>query len=416
MKLAPLALALLAGACQMNRTTMPVVAPSPSPVQQAHFALYKFGQRIGVEHDTMAYASDGSGLVHASFTFNDRGTDVPLAAEWKLAPGGRPVHYQAWGFAARGVSLDDRVDLAGDGSVEIERQEQPMEHRRAPVAFAIASGYAPVIGQQLLVLAWVKQGRPAHVPLFPDGEVSIESRGRESFVRDGKPVSLEHLAIFGLVWGREDLWIDDKNALAALVTRDLEFDHFEAMRSENVGLIDELVRKAGDDAVAWLAEAAQKGALPAGPLALVGARLVDGTGAPPIEDAAVVVDGDRIVAAGPRASTPVPAGARTIDVAGKTIVPGLWDMHAHVEQVEQAAAYLAAGVTTVRDEGNILPFITAVRDAVESGHGVGPRVIVDCLVDSDDKMALGTLRVNSTDDIAPLVERAVKAGCAEIKI
>ena len=70
-------------------------------------------------------------------------------------------------------------------------------------------------------------------------------------------------------------------------------------------------------------------------------------------------------------------------------------MHAHVEQVEQAAAYLAAGVTTVRDEGNILDFITGVRDAVESGRGVGPRVIVDGLVDSDDKQALGTLRVNS---------------------
>ena len=134
--------------------------------------------------------------------------------------------------------------------------------------------------------------------------------------------------------GARDRWIDDKNALAALVTSDLEFDHFEAMRSENVGLIDELVRKAGDDAVAWLAEAAQKGALPAGPLALVGATVVDGTGAPPIADGAVVVDGDCIVAVGPRASTPCPAGVPSIEVAGKTIVPGLWDMHAHVEQVE----------------------------------------------------------------------------------
>jgi imidazolonepropionase-like amidohydrolase len=287
---------------------------------------------------------------------------------------------------------------------------------RPPASFAVASGYAPVIGQELLVRAWIARGRPAKLALLPDGDVAIQSRGQESFVRDGKPVSLEHIAIFGLVWGREDLWIDDKQQLAALVTRDLEFDHFEAMRSENVGLIDEFVARAGNDAVAWLGEAAQKGALPSGALALVGARLVDGTGAPPIEDATVVVDGDRIVAAGPRASTAVPAGARTIDVRGASIVPGLWDMHAHVEQVEQAAAYLAAGVTTVRDEGNILPFITALRDAVDGGRGVGPRVIVDCLVDSDDKMALGTLRVNSTDDIVPLVDRAVKAGCAEIKI
>jgi imidazolonepropionase-like amidohydrolase len=135
-----------------------------------------------------------------------------------------------------------------------------------------------------------------------------------------------------------------------------------------------------------------------------------------VVDAVVVVDGDRIVAAGPRAQTHVPRGARTVELAGATIVPGLWDMHAHIEQVEQAAAYLAAGVTTVRDEGNIPPFIGAVRDAIEGGRGVGPRVIADCLVDSDDKLALGTWRVNALEDVAPLVERAVKAGCAEIKI
>jgi len=46
--------------------------------------------------------------------------------------------------------------------------------------------------------------------LLPEGEAAIQSRGKESFERDGKPVSLEHVAIFGLVWGREDLWIDDK--------------------------------------------------------------------------------------------------------------------------------------------------------------------------------------------------------------
>jgi len=423
MKLAPYAtLALLAGAtlfagaCHSPAAQHAAAPSSALAPKQAHFALYKFGQRIGVEHDKLVRAADGSGVVRATFTFNDRGTDVPLAAEWRFLPGGHPWHYQAWGFAARGVNLDDRVDLAGDGSVEIERQDEAPTHTRAPAAFAVASGYAPVIGQELLVQDWIARGRPAHLAILPEGEVAIESRGKESFARDGKPVSLEHLAIFGLVWGREDLWIDDKAELAALVTRDLEFDHFEAMRAENVGLIDEFVAKAGNDAVAWLAEAAQKGASPPGALALVGARLVDGTGAPPIEDATVVVDGDRIVAAGPRAATTVPAGARTVDVRGATIVPGLWDMHAHIEQVEQAAAYLAAGVTTVRDEGNILSFITAVRDAVDGGRGVGPRVIVDCLVDSDDKQALGTLRVNSVDDIAPLVDRAVKAGCAEIKV
>ncbi len=408
------ALALLATACHASAPAQRASTTAPLTTDHTSFRLYKFGQRIGVEHAKLMRAADGSGIVRTSFTFNDRGTDVPLAAEWRLLPGGTPSSYQAWGFVARGVPLDDHVSLVDHDNIEIVQEDKAAQRAKRPATYAAASGYAPVIGQELLVQQWIAKSRPARLALLPGGEVQIASRGKETFQRDGQPVTFEHLAITGLVWGREDVWIDDKGQLAALVTRDQEFDHFEALRAGNEPLLDELVAKAGADAIKWLGEAAHSAS--SGPIALVGARLVDGTGAPPIEDATVVVDGDKIVAAGPRASTTVPAGAKMIDVKGATIVPGLWDMHAHFEQVEQAAAYLGAGVTTIRDEGNILAFITAVRDAVDAGQGVGPRVIVDCLVDTEGKTALGTLRVNELADIAPLVDRAVKAGCAEIKV
>ena len=379
------------------------------------FRLYKFGQRIGIEHARVARAADGSGTIRTTFTFNDRGTDVPLAAQWKLSPGGVPTSYQAWGFVARGIPVDDRVEIDGD-NVVTERLDHAAQRGKRPAMFAATSGYAPVIGQELLIQQWIARGRPARLAVVPEGDVALSSRGKETFDVSGAKVTYEHLAVIGLVWGREDVWIDDKGQLQALVTRDFEFDHFEAMRAGNEGLIDELVAKAGADAIAWLGETAQVGAQPPGPIAFIGARVVDGSGAPPIENATVVVDGDNIVAIGPRDKTQLPANARTIDVTGATIVAGLWDMHAHLEQVEQAAAYLAAGVTSIRDEGNILSFIIAVRDAIDIGKGVGPRVIVDCLVDSDSKMALGTLRVNTVLDIKPLVDVAVKSGCAEIKI
>src|SRR6185312_706461 len=104
-----------------------------------------------------------------------------------------------------------------------------------------------------------------------------------------------------------------------------------------------------------------------GMVALVGATLVDGTGHAAIPNATVVVSNGKIVAAGPSASVKAPANARVVRVAGKTIVPGLWDSHAHLHQLEWTPVYLAGGVTTVRDMGNELPFIVDLRQAIQSG-------------------------------------------------
>ena len=169
--------------------------------------------------------------------------------------------------------------------------------------------------------------------------------------------------------------------------------------------------------MAALAEIAQS--LPGrrtGKLALVGGTLVDGTGRQPILDAAVVIDGDRIAAAGPRLQVTIPADATLINTSGKTILPGLWDMHAHFEQVEWGPIYLAAGATTVRDCGNEFEFIVAVRDAIRSGRGLGPRLLLAGLVDGTSPQALGIQRVDSPADAQAWVNRYHDAGFQQMKI
>jgi len=76
-----------------------------------------------------------------------------------------------------------------------------------------------------------------------------------------------------------------------------------------------------------LASAGSAASAAPGTLAFVGARIIDGTGAPAIEDAVLVATDGRIVAVGPAASTPVPEDAQRIDVAGKTLIPGLINTH-----------------------------------------------------------------------------------------
>ena len=112
----------------------------------------------------------------------------------------------------------------------------------------------------------------------------------------------------------------------------------------------------------------------------------------------------------------VPADAQRIDVTGKYIIPGLWDMHAHYEQVEWGPIYLAAGVTTVRDVGNEFEFITAVRDAVNSGKALGPHMLLAGIVDGDSPYAIGVARVNSPADAQTWVQRYHDAGFQQMKI
>jgi imidazolonepropionase-like amidohydrolase len=94
--------------------------------------------------------------------------------------------------------------------------------------------------------------------------------------------------------------------------------------------------------------------------AIVGARLIDGAGTAPTDDAVVVVEGDRIRAAGPRARVQVPRGAAVVEANGQFLMPGLVDVHCHINQpAEEMKRYWIAqlrwGVTTMRSAGNDKP-------------------------------------------------------------
>lgn len=112
------------------------------------------------------------------------------------------------------------------------------------------------------------------------------------------------------------------------------------------------------------------------PLAIVGGTLIDGTDAPPTDNAAVVIERDRFTAVGPSPTTPVPAGATVIDARGKFLTPGLVDMHVHVYTPDKwhPELFLAAGVTTTLDLGGQIEDVTGYRAAIESGARLGPRL------------------------------------------
>lgn len=107
---------------------------------------------------------------------------------------------------------------------------------------------------------------------------------------------------------------------------------------------------------------------------LRGATLVDGTGTPPIDRTSVLVVGDRIAALGPEADARVMPDTRVMDLPGRTILPGLIDLHVHSSFPSEMTGYLTHGVTSIRFAGIDLPAWHAISARVAARDPVGPRL------------------------------------------
>jgi len=395
-------------------------SPSTPARESGKFRLHKFEQPIGEETYTITREA-GMLTLTTDFAFSDRSTKVPLTATLKTADDYTPQSFTIQGKTSRMSAIDLRVEISGSNATirEGNSHGDSKDTRTVslPQNFFTISGYAPVAMQMALIRYWRSHGSPAHLPTLPSGEVQIQDRGSETIDVDGRSVQVERFTVRGLIWGMETLWMDSENNLAALVTTDAEFDHFEAVREEYEPALAKFVGSAARDEMAALSELGQSlSGRRTGTFAFVGATVINTNGKRPIANATVVTRDGKILAVGPSKKIKVPGDAQRVDVAGKFIIPGLWDMHAHYEQVEWGPIYLAAGVTTVRDVGNEFEFISAVRDAVNSGKALGPHMLLAGIVDGDSPYAIGIARVNSPADAKMWVQRYHDAGFQQIKI
>lgn len=391
-------------------------APARGSVsERGKFTLHKFEQAIGEE--SYEIRPDGDCLtVKIDFKFTDRGSPVPLTTNFRAAQDLTPRSFEIKGNTARPISIDESITIEGD-QVHLRTRDKLRDIQLPSGPYFTIAGYAPSTMQMLMVRYWASHGSPAQLATLPTGAVKIQPRGQDTIKVGAKDEKLERYTVEGLIWGRETLWFDSNLKLVAAITTDAEFDHFEAIQSGYESALGDFVSRAGADNMSALSELSK--GIPGSrstTLAIVGATLISGTGAAPLADSAVVVEKGRIKAVGPRTKVRIPKGASVIDAKGKFLLPGLWDMHAHFEQVEWGPIYLAAGVTTVRDCGNEFEFITSVRDAISQGRGLGPRLLLAGIVDGTGLLNLGTARVDTPEQAKSWVDRYHDAGFQQMKI
>ncbi len=165
------------------------------------------------------------------------------------------------------------------------------------------------------------------------------------------------------------------------------------------------------------------------PIAILHARIIDGLGGQPIEDGMVVLRGNKIEFAGPASGATVPRDAQVIEAKGKTVMPGLADMHIHLQGAWDGIsvdllgyqrylnAMLYAGITTVLDTGDYQPWVLQLRQEVASGHLLGPRIYcTGAMIDAADPAWPDlAYALTSRAQIPEFVQRDIRANVDLIK-
>src|SRR5213080_4310140 len=395
---------------------------SAQPVETGKFRFYETKQIRGEETYAISRAAGGELIIQAK-------TDMPFAEQDKKPLVNTTLRTKAdfapVTFDTKGPTL---LETEENTSVVLQGKTANVQDRGRNTSanvsdkFFTLSVYVPIAMEMMLVRYWLSHGRPDSIPLLPIGEAFVEFRGKDTVTLSGKPIVLTRYHLSGNNWrggwGRQTLWLDAENRLVAAINlgSDIETNLY-AIRDGYDSAISFFLKRTVEDGIDRLTQVAnQLSPKNESPLVLLGATLIDVTGKPLIQDSAVVINGDRIIAVGSRSAIKIPDVAKTIDVSGKFLLPGLWDMHSHFYQVEFGPTYLAAGITTARDVGNEIEFGTTLRDAAKQKRGLGPRMLLAGYIDGKNEYHTFDVQVDTPEEARTAVQRYKNAGYEQIKI
>lgn len=402
-----------------------VSAQEKTVIDSGKFRIYELKQLQGEEVYEVRRNNAGSTTITAEITLPFMGEDQKhkLNATLRTKADLTPESFQLKGVKLSELPVDTSITIQHNTAVVTDNSSST-QTRQLPVSqkFFTYGGYMPVTMEMMLIHYWLAHGRVNPLPLLPAGEVFIEHRGRDTVTVRGKAIVLDRYHLSGSKWsggwGRQTLWLDSKDRLVAAVNLATDREtNIYAIRESYESSLSFFVKRAVEDGIDRLTVAANRlGPRNTTPLVLLGGTLIDGTGRPPITNSAVVIKDDRIIAAGLRSEITIPTGATVIDVSGKFILPGLWDMHAHFYQVELGPAYLATGITSARDVGNDIEFGTSLRDAAKQGRGLGPRLLLAGYIDGKNDFHSFDVQAGTPAEARAAVRRYKDAGFAQIKI
>jgi imidazolonepropionase-like amidohydrolase len=384
----------------------PAFAQTPDLTKPPANAQHLIIESTGGKHGDSWIWTDGNGNRKGRESMNLRGQVFELESEGKVGPDGMPLTVEIRGVTPSGDAAET-FTIAGGSA----RWKSPIDAGSA--AYTAPVFYVPQGGPTDLT-AWMVEtllarpdktlnllpGGRAHAAKLTDLEVGAGPTRR----------TITLWAITGLSTSPQPVWAGANNKFFG-ITSGIAWlpEPYAGERAK--------IEAAQSKALAAQAPGFMKLlTVPQGPVAFRGVRLFDADATRFLDNQSVIVDHGLIVAVGPADKVAIPATARVIEGAGRTLIPGLWDCHMHIGDDFTGLQELSMGVTSVRDPGNDDERTIDRRHRAAQGQLLLPHVYASSLIDGKGPYTAQVANVaTSQAEAIVLVDKAKANGFTGVK-
>ncbi len=390
---------LILAALFASASTAAFAAPTPKdqllvpPADAVHYVVVSTAGKHGDEYAWTL--PDGRRAFRESILL--RGLEFETDETMRIGADGMPSDIAIRGVTPQGDAAET-FTIAGDTA----SWTSPVDKGSAPyrsAAYYLAQG-GPFLSFAPEIEKLMKAGQPG-LALLPSGTATYDKV--TSLQVDGpqgkKTVDL--ILLKGVSQTPQPVWVENGKFFGALVGLGLLPAGYE-------GNMDKM-QAAQDAAIAAMAPAIAKQFLTAEarrPVLFNNVKMYDADNRRFVEGRYVLTQNGKIVSVGDSAPARLPAGTRTIDGAGKTLVPGLWDSHMHVGDDFQTVSELALGVTSCRNPGGPIELEVSQRERREKGDLLAPECFDSVIVDQAGPLvAQGSLPVKSLEETLAAVRK-----------
>ncbi len=336
-------------------------AHAGAQVQAERFAVITGGKTVG-----RLNVDPAAGGVRIEFDIKNNGRGPTIAETLQLDAEGLPQQWRISGTTTFGSKVDERFSLSGKRASWTDSTGSGSTTLKQPALYIGQSSSPWAYG--MYARALMKQA-DAKLLALPGGTVSLQRSVK--VVVNGTPESITTTAyeLRGLSLQPIDLLMDPDGNLFAFITPDFIVIRtgYEAEEERLRGLA---AKWSTDRYVTIQKNVAHRYEAP---VRIRNVRLFKPAAGTLSEPRSVVVSG-RHISAVESLDSPATAGEVIVEGAGGTLIPGMFEMHAHLTQ-DEALLDLAAGITTVRDMGNDNAVLDALVASIEAGTVGGPRVV-----------------------------------------